>query len=553
MRDRSVLAVGASLALALAACGDARPLVGGGGGGTAGCALCHGAAGRTGNFPGTDPLLEAAPPRPPQNAPAYAVGAHQPHLNPTVAGALRGPLPCNSCHNPVPTDYSHVSNPPAEVVVFGGLALGPVSASAGTNPGTARWDIATGNPTCSAVYCHGSFQWFGNGQGGSDVMGNAFTPDWTKGPGQATCGSCHDLPPKGHVDLSPNLGTAPLSPAACSGCHPDTVRADGTISVSVSTGTSAHINGQIDEGAHADPNWCVLSSAFGQSAGCAPESASNPIGGAHTLAALDFTSPATGMQACLQCHSVGGVDFSSADGQPTSSCNDCHAAAGHPGWLTDCTFCHGTANRPANVPGTDPFLAAAPPRGVQGETDTTQAAVGAHQAHVNPTSAAQLANPFSCSQCHNPMPPAAPHPSGATSLVTFGGIATTGGAAPTYSPATGCSATYCHGNYSPGGNKFNPSWTGGASQGACGTCHDLPPATGGLIPTTSPPESIHVFHASVGLTCGNCHPGYGFATGPVNLSLHVNGVVDVGNNITSWDPTTGACVGCHGAANWFTP
>ncbi|HEY6105560.1 MAG TPA: hypothetical protein VIV59_06240, partial [Anaeromyxobacteraceae bacterium] len=58
----SVLAVLVPLALALAACGDARPVVGEVGGGGGICTSCHGTAGRPGTLPGTDVNLAAAPP-----------------------------------------------------------------------------------------------------------------------------------------------------------------------------------------------------------------------------------------------------------------------------------------------------------------------------------------------------------------------------------------------------------------------------------------------------------------------------------------------------------
>jgi predicted CxxxxCH...CXXCH cytochrome family protein len=552
MRNGIIPILVAALAPAsfLVACGDARPWTSQGGSAQTSCASCHGTPGRTGILPGTDPDLAAAPPV--AVASADAVGAHLAHLNPPATG-LRGPLPCGSCHNPVPTDYQHFIQPPQQIVVFGGLALGPVDARAGTNPGTPRWRGANGAPTCSNVYCHGSFSWNGSGQGGTNVTGTlANAPDWTK-TGQAECGSCHGLPPTNHIQ-SPSIVAGPGGAATCNGCHPGTVDPGGNIIVDAATGTSLHINGSVDEGAHADPSWCVLSSPFGQSAGCAPESATSPAGGTHTLAALDFTPPGTGLQGCLGCHSVGGVSFGSADGKTTSSCNDCHASLGAASWLTSCTFCHGTAGRTGNVAGTDAFLAAAPPRGVRGETDPGQLAVGAHQAHVNPAGGSgQLSNPFPCTACHNPMPPAAPHPSGATSLVAFGGIAVPAGTtAPTYDPVKGCAATYCHGNWSPGGNDFTPVWNQGATQGACGTCHGLPPPTGRVVQLGGgTPSPLHVLHVNAGLNCGNCHPGYAFSIGPVNLALHVNGTVDVGNNVTQWNPATGACVGCHGSDQWL--
>jgi len=513
----------------LVACDKVRPVAGASA--LSGCVQCHGSPGTVPNMAGTDPDLDAAPP-PPSDL------AHPAHVNPAVAGALRGPLACNACHNPVPTSPLHFTHP-APLVVFGALA------------GTGQARPVYRAPTCAATYCHGTFSFSGGDPAQSgEVVGNAYTPDWTKGPSEAACGTCHDLPPKGHVALSPNLGP-PFAAASCSGCHPSTVALDGSIVVDAATGASAHIDGQAEEGAHADPDWCVLASPFGTQAGCASAAPGAPAGGNHTVAALDFSAPGGGLPSCLACHSVGATPYGSADGQTTSSCNDCHASTGQASWLSNCTFCHGDASRTPILAGTDPLLDAAPPRGVEGESLPSQPAVGAHQAHVNPSSDTALTLPLACSACHNPFPPASPHPSGATALVAFGALARTGGAAPSYDPVMGCAATYCHGNYAPGGNNATPTWTGGSDQAACGTCHGLPPATGRVVSIGGPPFTLHVLHADVGLECGNCHPGYGFSNGPVNLALHVNGVVDTGANLTSYDPATGACVGCHGADHWF--
>ncbi|HZY02756.1 MAG TPA: CxxxxCH/CxxCH domain-containing protein, partial [Anaeromyxobacteraceae bacterium] len=202
-----------ALALALAACGDARPVQEGTGGG--GCTSCHGTSGRTGNLPGTDPNLAAAPPVAPAGAPAEVVGAHQAHLNPLATGSLRGPIACSECHD-VPQNASHATTPPAQKVHFGTLAT--------TGGAQAAWNgvhTPTGinTPTCSSVYCHGNF----NLGGVSGNAGNA--PDWTVS-GQPACTTCHGLPPAGHFPLS---GT--VTAATCNGCHSATVDSSGRIIV----------------------------------------------------------------------------------------------------------------------------------------------------------------------------------------------------------------------------------------------------------------------------------------------------------------------------------
>jgi len=497
-----------------------------------GCTACHGTAGRTGNLPGTDPNLAAAPPVAPAGAPAAVVGAHQAHLNPAATGSLTGPLACSECHV-VPTDFSHATNPPAQIVQFGPLA------TASANPATPTWNgIAT--PNCSSVYCHGSFQWSGNGQGGTDVIGNlANAPDWTLGSGQAACGTCHDLPPTNHIQ---NASIVTNDAKTCAGCHPKTVNADGSINVA----TGAHVNGQIDEGAHADPNWVTAS------------------GGDHTAAALSQNPP---FASCLACH----VNFGAADPNDVagSSCNACHGAqltgAQVTNWQQNCVFCHGDKTKlltyAAADQTSDPWIIA-PPTGAQGETLTTSIAVGAHQQHANPTTNT-LSTAFLCSECHTPsLPPdilQTDHLSadGSVPVLLAGSIATTGGVQGSFA-APSCSATYCHGNYPQGGNAATPAWTTvDGSFATCTSCHGAPPSTG-----------EHAFHVTTtGFNCSVCHNGIATGSGAsipvtngaiVGKSLHVNGVRDVVFSLAgaTWTPAPtagnaagGTCsnVACHGA------
>jgi predicted CxxxxCH...CXXCH cytochrome family protein len=229
-----------------------------------------------------------------------------------------------------------------------------------------------------------------------------------------------------------------------------------------------------------------------------------------------------GLESCRPCH---GDDLSGATGP---SCDACHAAAGFPSWQTNCTFCHGalrTSYDPSNL------VSAAPPRGPAGETATTDVAVGAHQAHL---SGGALGPAVACSDCHA-VPLDLSHVGGAL-IVTFGGGATRGGATPSWNGAT-CASTYCHGATLTGGTNPSPSWTGGSSQAACGACHANPLSTGHHTVSE---------HRSAG--CGACHPGY--TTTTVNAATHVDGAVQVGNEVTAWNPATHVCTGCHGQATW---
>jgi predicted CxxxxCH...CXXCH cytochrome family protein len=173
--------------------------------------------------------------------------------------------------------------------------------------------------------------------------------------------------------------------------------------------------------------------------------------------------------------------------------------------------------------------------------------VGAHQAHVNPTAAAALANPFSCSICHpSPLPTDVAHVDGSVPPVVFSGVAGSGTYDRTANPPT-CSSTYCHGNFTGGKTTAAPAWTGGTL--ACNACHNMP--------TTSTNE--HSRHMGAGLNCSDCHSGIATGTGNpstnaavIGRTLHVNGTANVvfapANPVT----TTGSgasrtCSGsCHG-------
>ena len=170
-----------------------------------------------------------------------------------------------------------------------------------------------------------------------------------------------------------------------------------------------------------------------------------------------------------------------------------------------CNACHGNAQN------------AAPPNGVDGETLTTDRAVGAHQAHL---ADGALAKAFACAECHV-VPISMSHVDG-TARLDFGPIARTGGAPASFDPATLTCSTYCHGStLAAGGTNTAPLWTKvDGSQVACGACHALPPPA----PHSSNPS------------CGGCHDGY--TSSSVNVAIHVNGRVEVGSL---------TCSSCHGS------
>jgi hypothetical protein len=122
------------------------------------------------------------------------VGAHQAHL---TAGERARAVPCSECHV-VPLDPlapGHIDTPlPAE------LAFSGVATAFGAAP------VYEGG-TCGQTACHGAVFPDGHHSGGTNL-----TPQWTQVDGsQASCGSCHGLPPPRPHPL----------PTDCSQCHED--------------------------------------------------------------------------------------------------------------------------------------------------------------------------------------------------------------------------------------------------------------------------------------------------------------------------------------------
>ena len=535
------------------------------------CTGCHGDATRSA-VAGADPNLSAAPPRDTQGntaSTARGVGAHQAHV---ASALLAKPIACAACHV-VPSSTGHANG-----VVD--VTFGAVAKTGGAAP---SWDGAS----CSASYCHGATL-----GGGTNTA-----PSWTGGASQATCGSCHGLPPPAPHTQS----------TSCGGCHP------GYTSTSVNPAT--HVDGQIQvvggstcTSCHGDPTRTPLAGADPHVAAAPPVDTtghtlssdrgvgahqahvnvpmiSNPLAcsechvvpssTAHSDGVVDVTfgarsrtggaSPIWNGASCSAsyCHGAtlgGGTNTAPSwtGGASQATCGSCHGlpppaphsqstncGGCHAGYTattvnpathvdgqvqvaaTSCTSCHGDATRVA-VAGADPNVNAAPPADTKGNVSTTARGVGAHVAHVNGTD-----RPLACSECHV-VPTSTSHSDG-VALVTFGPLARTGGASPAWDGAS-CSASYCHGATLSGGTNTAPSWTGGASQAACGACHGLPPSTG-----------QHGRHSSQ--SCGNCHGG-SYTRTTTDPSRHVNGSVEIGNQVTSWNRATGACVGCHGSATW---
>ena len=202
----------------------------------------------------------------------------------------------------------------------------------------------------------------------------------------------------------------------------------------------------------------------------------------------------------------------------------------------NCFSCHGSQEN------------AAPPQALDGATSTTDIGVGAHQSHMQGGS---IAAPVACEECH-PVPTlmngdAHPDPLSRGTVMTFGPIAQTGGAAPVWHRTTAtCTGTYCHGAVLPGSyGPAPPRWTKvDGSQIKCDSCHaSSPDGLGGS----------HPLHSAY--SCDTCHPRVVAADLTItHRDLHVDGQVDVSMTAGDWDPTTRTCAdtpgGCHGSMPW---
>ncbi|HEY6005737.1 MAG TPA: CxxxxCH/CxxCH domain-containing protein [Anaeromyxobacter sp.] len=249
---------------------------------------------------------------------------------------------------------------------------------------------------------------------------------------------------------------------------------------------------------------------------------------------------------CGSCHAVSATNGAGGT-HPTYSnsknCGSCHGGAYtnttvdlalHMNGVVDapnvaCSTCHGDDTRlpVPSATATDPtganLVKASPPL----DAGHGLAATGAHLAHVNQGDTAApgpLSDAIACTTCH-PVPSSVAHSNG-TVNVAFGGLATTGGAAPApYAFATHtCASTYCHGNFAGGAGANAIAWTGTSKLG-CASCHGAPPG----------PTSATVHHPP-NPGCSSCHTGYTATT--VAAATHVNGAVD-------HTPATG-CTQCHG-------
>lgn len=314
------------------------------------------------------------------------------------------------------------------------------------------------------------------------------------------CADCHVVPADvgspGHLD-GDNRAELTFSVIAGAGAS-----WDGT------TCTTACHGGAALGGAHPQPVWTQVDGTQATCGSChgAPPPAPHPADGncaaCHPTmeeGSLTFRDPAR--------HIDGVVDVVGA------------------GATGDCTSCHGSPT------------SAAPPRDLSGNTAPTARGVGAHAAHLAPSS---WHREIACASCHVvPLTADAPGHLDGDNLaeLVFDGL----NPAATYGGTT-CSNLYCHGTGR--GNDGTATWTTPGAL-ACGACH-------GLTGTNMSGE--HRKHiAGEDLRCSECHAQVVDRTQTIiDAKLHVDGVHQVRMARGTFDPATRTCAdtGCHGTERW---
>jgi predicted CxxxxCH...CXXCH cytochrome family protein len=154
------------------------------------------------------------------------------HALPPATGAHAAHTPkfaCSECHV-VPTHWSdpgHLFTKEGKVISQPTITFGPLATNGGAQP---SWD----GTRCSSTYCHGDNK-----------------PAWGGGHGEATCGSCHTVPPPDHKS------------SRCADCHPrvadnqahiidDSLHVDGKVSLGDDSGTCQACHRDVNlSGAHA--------------------------------------------------------------------------------------------------------------------------------------------------------------------------------------------------------------------------------------------------------------------------------------------------------------
>ena len=195
------------------------------------CNACHG------NFKAAaNDLLSAAPPKDVLGntaTTARGIGAHQKHL---ITGAVGKTVKCQECHT-IPTQLSspgHLGTLPAEVMFNDTLAR--LTTGGGTTVPKPSYDSST--LKCSNTFCHGNWKVRKATSSSqfvyvdSVMVGANDSPAWTGGSAAAACGTCHGIPPKGHLVLAVS---------SCGTCHVGVVDNNGHV-----VDKTKHGNGKIN-------------------------------------------------------------------------------------------------------------------------------------------------------------------------------------------------------------------------------------------------------------------------------------------------------------------
>ena len=258
-----------------------------------------------------------------------------------------------------------------------------------------------------------------------------------------------------------------------------------------------------------------------------PHAAGFANGSTHAAYLYNLNYP---LASCQTCH--GTTYNGGAIATVTCMRSGCHADASNtPRSPESCNTCHGDFTAAASN-----FLASAPPKSVSGETATTYRGVGAHQKHLV-TNTVGVA--VKCQECHTvptqvsstghlgTLPAELAFNDKLAQLPSAGGTFIP---RPSYDPsALKCSNTYCHGNWKLRkstsasqfayndsvmvGLNYSPTWTTGAADASCGSCHGLPPKGHIAVPLS---------------TCGSCHFGIVSTDGKIiDKAKHINGKINV--------------------------
>jgi predicted CxxxxCH...CXXCH cytochrome family protein len=193
----------------------------------------------------------------------------------------------------------------------------------------------------------------------------------------------------------------------------------------------------------------------------------------------------------------------------------------------DCTSCHGSPS------------SSAPPKDLSGDTAPTAQGVGAHAAHLAPSTWRRA---MTCSNCHV-VPTSVDSPGHRDPDNLAEVIFDTLNPAGTYSTATAtCSNQYCHGTGA--GNNGTEVWNVPGAL-ACGGCHSM---------TGTGMSGDHRRHiGEENMRCSECHADVVSANQTIiGASLHVNGVHEVKMANGTFNAITRDCsnTGCHGTERW---